>query len=68
MMTYTITSKAGADHGTWAGRTPAEALAAMHRAAGYEVSADGDTMVWASDGDRQLCGDLRDWIITPSEA
>ena len=47
MTTYDITSKSGATMGTYEGETPAEALAAMHRDAGYTVTVeDGGVDEW----------------------
>lgn len=43
MTTYQITSSAGADLGTYEGATPAEALDAMCRDAGYKSAADAVT-------------------------
>jgi hypothetical protein len=65
MTTYNITSKSGANYGDFEGATPAEALAAMHRDAGYRVSVEGDEVAFASDADREFCGGVDDWTIRP---
>lgn len=65
--TYTISSTAGVNFGTYEGVSPAEALLGLHRAAGY-----GEVTVWLdNDGDLAFCdeesaallGDISDWII-----
>ena len=62
---FRITSRAGVDHGVYAGATEAHALAAMHRDAGYDVSVDDEgRLIFASDDDRALCGDGEVWEIT----
>lgn len=71
MTRYRITSRSGADHGTYSGATPAEALLAMHRDAGY-----GPDVVWLDeDSDPVFCDDqmryalggVTDWHIEPIE-
>ncbi len=66
---YTITSKAGQAMGEYAGRTPREALVAMHRDAGYPgvtYDADADAIVWPDEDTADLCGSVRDWEIVPT--
>jgi hypothetical protein len=63
MTTFNIISKSNANHGDFEGATPAEALAAMHRDAGYRVSVEGDDVAFASDADREVCGGVDDWTI-----
>lgn len=61
MKQYLITSKAGVEMGVYTGVDRTEALSALHRDAGYEVSyADGE-IVFASFSDAKICGDVRDW-------
>jgi hypothetical protein len=68
MTTYQITSKSGTDHGLHRGATPADALAALHRDAGYpDVRAEGGAIVWPDDETRDLCGDLDAWTIREAE-
>ena len=67
-MTWRIESKAGVNHGTWTGDTPAEALVRMHREAGYDVQVlidrtGTETLLFASDEDAEICGGLDDWHI-----
>ena len=65
MTTYRIHSTAGADFGTYVAATPAAALLALHRDAGYDESAvvlkDGELSFGA--GYREICGDVSDWDI-----
>ena len=63
MTTYEITSSTGNTMGTYEGTTPAEALAAMHRDAGYRVRVDGGEIVFASEGDAEVCGGLDAWTV-----
>ena len=64
MTAYRITSKPGADHGVYEGQTPADALAALHNDAGYDVHVGDDgELVFASEDDRDLCGTISDWHI-----
>jgi len=63
MKRYRIYSEAGVDHGTWQGHDAAEALAAMHREAGYDVYADKGRLVFQHAADRKVCGDVEDWIV-----
>ena len=63
MNTYRIYSKSGNDWGLWEGETEAHALASMHQDAGYKVSTDGEKLRFESESDRELCGDLGDWVI-----
>jgi hypothetical protein len=63
---HQISSTEGADYGTWEGTSPAAALLALHRDAGYGPETvdlvDGE-LVFGSDDDRELCGDVDDWVI-----
>ena len=69
---YRITSRSGADHGVWQGRTPSEALCKLHRSAGYDVMYDAyrDCVVWRvgpveteaqARAKREECGDVEAW-------
>lgn len=67
-MQYRITSKARADHGVWEGATPAAALLAMHRAAGYnandvDIDLDGKSLWFRDLETEQMCGDVDAWTI-----
>lgn len=73
-MTYLIRSTGGHEYGLFEGATPAEALLALHRDAGYGpdvVSMDGGRLRFA-EGDgvsaspRDLLGDVDDWEIVPA--
>ena len=64
--TYNVRNRStGADFGTLEAGSEVDALATMHRMAGYDVavSEDGEELVFASDSDRDLCGDLDAWIV-----
>jgi hypothetical protein len=61
---YQINSLIGLDHGQWRGRTPAEALAKMHREADVPCRASGNIVVFESEAMRSLCGDVDAWSIT----
>ena len=68
MNTYRIESKAGVNHGEWEGDTAAEALARMHRQAGYDVQVlidrnGGEQLLFASEEDAEICGDVAEWCI-----
>jgi hypothetical protein len=66
MASYYIEGKAqGAVMGIYQGADPAEALASMHRDAGYDVRAEGGSMIFGDDETRELCGDLDAWHVAP---
>ena len=68
MTTYEIsTLLGGTTYGHYTGRTPADALAAMHVEAGYRVSVEGDELIWHDDADEVLCGGLDRWLVRPVE-
>lgn len=60
-MTYAITSRDGVPHGDWEGKNKAEALAAMHREAGYTVAVEDGDVVFEDDDTGRLCGYVGDW-------
>lgn len=62
---FFITSTAGAEHGFFAGRSAAEALAAHHQDAGVSVSydEDNDVLVFDDEDDRTNAGDVDAWEI-----
>lgn len=62
-MKYKIESKAGIDMGIWEGKTACEALAAMHRDAGYDVNVLDGELVFKSDKDEELCGNENQWFV-----
>ena len=62
-MKYKIESEAGEDMGIYEGTTKTEALAAMHRAAGYDVKVLDDELVFKGDKDEELCGGLDAWSV-----
>jgi len=71
MTTYEIFSKNGENFGTFQGSTPAEALLAMHREAGYQpdqvwIDEDGD-ITFASEETEALCGGLDAWRVVELE-
>ena len=66
MTTYEIsTLLGGTTYGHYTGRTPVDALAAMHVDAGYVVRAEGDELIWHDDADEVLCGGLDRWHVRP---
>ena len=66
MTTYEISTLLGSStFGHYAGRTPADALAAMHVEAGYVVHVEGDTLIWHDDADEVTCGGLDRWHVRP---
>ena len=66
MTTYEIsTLLGGTTFGHYAGRTPADALAAMHVEAGYRVAAEDGELIWHDDADEVLCGGLDRWNVRP---
>jgi len=69
--TYQITSKAGQDMGQYEGRTPAEALVAMHLDAGYRgrmsLSDDLTRIIFADAETERLCGSLEDYEIREAD-
>ena len=68
MTTYEIsTLLGGTTYGHYTGRTPADALAAMHTEAGYRVAAEGGELIWHDDADEVLCGGLDRWHVLPVE-
>jgi hypothetical protein len=66
-ISFRITSKSAQDMGTYQGASEVDALAAMHRDAGYDVTLDetGTELVFASESDREICGDIDDWTVRP---
>ena len=65
-MTYRIWSKAGLEFTEWTpivADSPAEALAIIHRDAGYVVSVLDDDVVFSNSDDAAACGYVSDWII-----
>lgn len=65
--TYQIASKAGVFMGTFAADTPAAALLALHRHAGYgadQVWLVNDELVFSDGAAQRLLGDVDAWIIT----
>jgi len=67
MTTYEISTLGGTTYGTYQGRTPADALAAMHRDAGYRVAVEDGALIWHDDADEALCGGLDRWTVAPVE-
>jgi len=68
MTTYEIsTLHGGTSFGHYEGRTPADALAAMHVDAGYRVAVEDGTLIWHDDADEALCGGLDRWTVAPVE-
>ena len=66
MTTYEISTLLGSStFGHYEGRTPADALAAMHTEAGYRVHAEDGTLIWHDDADEVLCGGLDRWNVRP---
>ena len=63
MTMYTITSKAGVGMGTYEGSSKAEALAAVHRDAGYDVACVDGELRFPDAATRELCGDVADWLF-----
>lgn len=63
MTKFNITSRAGVDFGIWDGETKAEALAALHREAGYECRVEGDDVAFDDEDTERLCGHVADWHI-----
>lgn len=63
---FRITNRStGADFGTVEAGSELDALATMHRDAGYDVAVDetGTELVFASEGDERLCGGLDVWRV-----
>ena len=66
MTTYEISTLLGtSSFGHYEGRTPADALAAMHRDAGYRVGAEDGALIWHDDADEVTCGGLDRWNVRP---
>ena len=66
MTTYEISTLLGySSFGHYEGRTPADALAAMHGDAGYRVTAEDGELIWHDDADEVLCGGLDRWNVRP---
>ena len=64
MTTYEISTLLGtSSFGHYAGRTPADALAAMHRDAGYRVTAEDGELIWHDAADEAICGGLDLWTV-----
>ena len=66
MTTYEIsTLLGGTTYGHYEGRTPADALAAMHTEAGYRVAVEHGELIWHDDADEVTCGGLDRWHVRP---
>jgi hypothetical protein len=66
MTTYEISTLLGtSSFGHYEGRTPADALAAMHVDAGYRVTAEDGELIWHDDADEVICGGLDRWHVRP---
>ena len=66
MTTYEISTLLGtSSFGHYDGRTPADALAAMHVEAGYRVHAEDGTLIWHDDADEVTRGGLDRWHARP---
>jgi hypothetical protein len=65
MQTYEISTLSGTSYGTYRGRTPADALAAMHTDAGYRVTAEAGELLWHDAADEVICGGLDRWHVRP---
>lgn len=63
MSWYEITAEGGRCLGFYRGDTRTEALAAMHRDAGYDVTVAYDELFFARDGDDELCGTVADFHV-----
>jgi len=64
MTTYEISTLLGtSSFGHYAGRTPADALAAMHVDAGYRVRAEDGELIWHDAADEAICGGLDCWQV-----
>jgi len=55
---YLIANAQGKDLGIYGGESEVEAVCAMHEDAGYCVSVVGGELVFESEEDRRLCGDV----------
>lgn len=64
---YRITSTGGADYGIWEGASEADALAALHRDAGYECRVEGGRIVFADETAERGAGQVEDWIVREAE-
>lgn len=66
MTTYEISTLfGGTTYGHYTGRTPADALAAMHVEAGYRVAVEHGELIWHDDADEVTCGGLDRWHVRP---
>jgi len=65
MAAYRIETKDGFGCGVWLGANEAEALAAMHRSAGYAVLVVDGRLVFSDRVSGWLCGGLDAWVVTP---
>ena len=65
---FQIYSYAGDDYGVWDGVCPADALATLHREAGYDVKAVDGELVFADPIEGRLCGALDAWEVKEAEA
>jgi hypothetical protein len=64
MTTYEISTPRGtSSFGHYKGQTPADALAAMHRDAGYRVVAEDGELIWHDAADEVTCGGLDCWNV-----
>lgn len=62
---YQISNSVGTVAGVFEGFGRADALAAMHRRAGYSARAERGEVVFESQEHADLCGGVAEWIITP---
>lgn len=69
MRGYRIMSKAWVDFGFYQGRTEAEALANMHKDAGYQVEYHeySDSLIFKRPDDEEVCGNVDDWEFKQEE-
>lgn len=65
-MYFSIRSSGGQLMGAYNGVSRADALAAMHRDAGYpRVRAEGEEVVFPDEDTAELCGGMSRWTVTP---
>ena len=67
MASYHFESTEGVGFGTYEADTEIEALAALHREAGYDVTAEDGELVFGDDETARLCSGLEGWRVRPTE-